>query len=379
MTLENWQINGFGLYLHWPFCETKCPYCDFNSYANVDFDESHWLQVYCEELEKYAAETGDRVLSSIYFGGGTPSLMSAKMVGRLLAKISDLWKTSNNVEITLEANPSTVEASRFLEFKSAGINRVSLGVQALNDIALAKLGRKHNAKEAIAAMEIVKQTFSRSSFDLIYARQNQSIDEWKAELQQALSFSPNHISLYQLTIEPGTVFAKRFNSGHLHGLPSDDQGADMYEMTQEFCEKAGLPAYEVSNHAAPGQESIHNFIYWNSGDYVGVGPGAHGRLTLENKRVATSTVLHPENWLKNETKEFREYVPKEEQLTELFLMGLRTSEGVCIKRAKALGYAPKGKTQDLVNDGMLKVTPDKIRVTAKGRPLLNAILREILA
>ncbi len=378
LKIENWQANGFGLYIHWPFCETKCPYCDFNSYADQSFDEDEWAAAYVQDIQRYAEELPNRTLSSIYFGGGTPSLMSADMVSGLIDAATSAWSVSNTIEITLEANPSTVETAKFQDFKTAGINRVSLGVQALEDTALRRLGRHHSASDAIAAIETVKGVFERSSFDLIYARQDQSLNAWEAELKEALGFEPSHLSLYQLTIEPGTVFAKRQSAGQLKGLPSDDLGADMYELTQVLCTDHGLHAYEVSNHARHGEESRHNFIYWNSGDYVGIGPGAHGRITLGSDRFGTETALWPKKWLDGTKRETRAEISQPDQLTELLLMGLRTYSGVELSRAQDMGFKPDA-AEGLVAEGLVQIDKDSIKVTRKGRPLLNAILVELIS
>ncbi|MEO1140373.1 MAG: radical SAM family heme chaperone HemW, partial [Pseudomonadota bacterium] len=294
---EDWQAGGFGFYVHWPFCESKCPYCDFNSHVRAEIDQSRWLAAYMTEIDRYANLVPGRVLNSVFFGGGTPSLMDPHIVATILNKIRSSWRTVNDLEITLEANPGSVEAGRFADFAQAGVNRVSMGVQALNDKDLKNLGRLHSVSDAVQAFDIAKKNFARVSFDLIYARQRQSLDAWCTELKEALEMAVDHLSLYQLTIEPGTAFGDRHAQGGLKGLPDDDLSADMYHATQEICDAAGYTAYEVSNHAKPGAESKHNLVYWRYGDYVGIGPGAHGRITLDGKRHATDTWANPERWL----------------------------------------------------------------------------------
>ncbi|HDR29144.1 radical SAM family heme chaperone HemW, partial [Rhodovulum sp.] len=287
MAAEDWQAGGFGLYVHWPFCLSKCPYCDFNSHVAASIDMGEWQRAYLSEIRRIGAETGPRTLTSVFFGGGTPSLMAPDLVAAILDTVRATWPCANDMEVTLEANPGSVEAGRFAGYRDAGVGRVSLGVQALNDADLGRLGRLHSAAEARAAFDIARNTFERVSFDLIYARQDQLLADWQAELGQALALGVDHLSLYQLTIEPGTAFGDRHARGGLRGLPDDDRAADMYLATQEICAAAGLPAYEVSNHARPGAESRHNLIYWRYGDYAGIGPGAHGRLTLDGRRWAT--------------------------------------------------------------------------------------------
>ncbi|MCX8952482.1 radical SAM family heme chaperone HemW, partial [Ruegeria sp. NA] len=262
---DDWRNGGFGLYVHWPFCEAKCPYCDFNSHVSKTIDQKQWLDAYLSELRRSAVETPDRVLNTIFFGGGTPSLMDPETVAAVIETARALWRPANDMEISLEANPGSVEAGRFAAYRDAGVNRISMGVQALNDEDLRRLGRIHTVAEARAAFDIARDCFERVSFDLIYARQHQTLDAWRAELNEALSMAVDHLSLYQLTIEDGTAFGDRYAVGKLRGLPEDDSAADMYLATQEICEKHGLPAYEVSNHARPGAESVHNLVYWRYG------------------------------------------------------------------------------------------------------------------
>ena len=384
--VENWQAGGFGLYLHWPFCEAKCPYCDFNSYVSASIDQKRWERAYIAEIRRAAAETPGRVLNTVFFGGGTPSLMSPDLVSAVLETIHDSWTVANDLEITLEANPSSVEAGRFRGYREAGVNRLSLGVQSLSDTDLRALGRLHTADQARVAIDTALTTFQRVSFDLIYARQGQTLDSWRAELKTALSVPVDHLSLYQLTIEDGTAFGDRFRRGKLGGLPTDDAAADMYFATQEICGAAGLPAYEVSNHARPSAESRHNLVYWRMGDYIGIGPGAHGRLTLGGCRYAAETPLSPADWLRQvETTESgettRSRLGTDDQASEFLLMGLRLDEGIDLARYAGIAGAPMhpDKMVDLVDLGYLETNDGRLKVTPTGRPVLNAILRELLA
>lgn len=382
---DDWRAGGFGLYLHWPFCKAKCPYCDFNSHVVANIDEARWEAAYLSEIKRLAAQTEGRVLQSVFFGGGTPSMMSPDLVYSILRQIRASWPAANDIEITLEANPTSVEAGRFAGYRDAGVNRVSLGVQALNDGDLRRLGRMHSAQEAYTAFDIARSVFDRVSFDLIYARQDQSLADWKSELSQALSMAVDHLSLYQLTIEDGTVFGARAAAGHLSGLPSDDLGADLYLMTQDMCGAAGFDGYEVSNHARPGASSIHNRIYWQSGDYVGIGPGAQGRLTLDDTRWSTSTPLAPTTWLSQVERTGmgeapRDIVSVDDHRTELLLMGLRLREGLDKARLAANGIDTDAKRiRDLIHLGFVADDAERLRVTDAGRPVLNGVLREILA
>ena len=382
---DDWQEGGFGLYVHWPYCVSKCPYCDFNSHVAQGVDQDIWRRAYLSALSHYAARTGGRRLRSIYFGGGTPSLMRPDLVGAIIDAAQRYWIFDNDIEITLEANPGSVEAKRFAGYRRAGVNRVSLGIQALNDTDLRRLGRIHTLREALNALEIAHAEFERVSFDLIYARQDQSLSAWEAELAHALALEPAHLSLYQLSIEPETAFGARARAGKLGGLPSEERAADMYEVTDYLCKNKGLIRYEVSNHALPSQESRHNLIYWQAGDYIGIGPGAHGRLSLDGKRFATETPLDPAIWLKKALtgtgESARLPLAGAEQATEYLLMGLRTRAGISLKRLKAMGGAlpdpdPLHRLEEL---GLLEQKGDSLRVTAQGMPLLNAILRELIA
>ncbi len=382
--MEDWQNGGFGLYIHWPFCQSKCPYCDFNSHVAATIDQSDWERAYLSEIERVSHETSGRVLNTVFFGGGTPSLMDPELVNSILSKVRDCWTLSNDVEITLEANPTSVESGRFQGYRDAGVNRISMGIQSLKDEDLKRLGRLHSVAEAQKAFDIARSTFDRVSFDLIYARQGQTIDAWRSELREALSMAIDHLSLYQLTIEQGTAFGDRYNRGQLRDLPSDDSAADMYFVTQDECEKAGMPAYEVSNHARNGSESRHNLIYWRYGDYVGIGPGAHGRLTLDDKKYAIDTPLAPTSWLQSLTEKGHGENPREvlsgyDQAVEYLMMGLRITEGIDLNRLSSLlGNEFTFKNKYLIEDGFISTENGRLSITGKGRPVLNAIIRELI-
>ena len=379
---ENWQEAGFGLYVHWPFCLAKCPYCDFNSHFAASIDQRRWAAAYVQEIGRVAAETPGRVLRSVFFGGGTPSLMQPETVAAVLDAAKAGWTFANDIEITLEANPTSVEAGRFRGYAAAGVNRLSMGVQALNDADLRALGRMHSAAEARAAFDIARAIFPRISFDLIYARQNQSVRDWAAELRAAIGMAVDHLSLYQLTIEPGTAFGARHAAGKLRGLPDEDLAADMWEVTQEVTAEAGLAGYEISNHAAPGSESRHNLIYWRQGDYAGIGPGAHGRLTLDGRRWATESPLAPGEWLaavgRGSGESLREEIGSDDLRVERLMMGLRLTEGLPRERCPT-DDSFISRINGLVDDGLVWTTPARIGVTARGRPVLNAVLRALLA
>ena len=381
----DWQNGGFGLYIHWPFCQAKCPYCDFNSHVSAHVDQAAWAWAYLSEIDRLGAQTGPRVLNTIFFGGGTPSLMKPELVAAIIDRARAHWPAANDLEVTLEANPTSVEAGRFRAFASAGVNRISMGIQALDDQDLKRLGRLHSVAEARAAFEIARNSFDRVSFDLIYARQYQTLAAWQNELRDALSMAVDHLSLYQLTIEPGTAFGARAAKGGLRGLPDDEIAADMYLATQEICDQHGLPAYEVSNHARPGAQSRHNLIYWRYGDYAGIGPGAHGRLTLDGQRWATQTLLLPDAWLKQvearghgETP--REAIPPEEQALEHIMMGLRLAEGINVDRFMALNgkSLPENHIADLTEQGLIQRHDNRLIATATGRAVLNGVLRQLL-
>ncbi|NCQ23404.1 MAG: coproporphyrinogen III oxidase [Rhodobacteraceae bacterium CG17_big_fil_post_rev_8_21_14_2_50_63_15] len=381
---EDWQAGGFGLYIHWPFCQAKCPYCDFNSHVAREVDQSRWCNAYLTEIDRTAALLPGRVLNTVFFGGGTPSLMAPDTVAAILERVRRSWPVANDLEVTLEANPGSVEAGRFRAYAQAGVSRVSMGAQALNDQDLRALGRLHTVRDTLQAIDIAKKTFDRISFDLIYARQNQTLMAWCEELHFALGLATDHLSLYQLTIETGTAFGERYAAGRLKGLPEDDLAADMYQVTQEICAAAGLPAYEVSNHARPGAESRHNLIYWRYGDYVGIGPGAHGRITLNGQRWATEAWAMPERWLKGlsqgTTERRSEPLSGADQATEYVLMGLRIREGISLARYEQLAGCPiePGRIAALQDLGMVRQSGDLLAATEQGRAVLNAVIREIL-
>ncbi|MFT7594365.1 MAG: putative oxygen-independent coproporphyrinogen III oxidase [Paracoccaceae bacterium] len=382
---EDWRHGGFGLYVHWPFCQAKCPYCDFNSHVSQNIDQNTWVRAYLAEISRVAAETQGRVLNAAYFGGGTPSLMHPDTVAAIIDAIRAHWPMANDIEITLEANPGSVEAGRFAGYRDAGINRVSMGIQALNDVDLRRLGRIHTVAEAQTAFDVARSCFDRVSFDLIYARQDQSLDHWKSELNQALGMAIDHLSLYQLTVETGTAFGDRYTKGGLRGLPSDDLAADMYQATQDICDTHGLPAYEVSNHARPDAQSRHNLIYWRYGDYIGIGPGAHGRLSIGGIRVATECAKAPGAWLQavaNGSGEvLRTPLTAMEQAEEMLMMGLRLTEGIDPDRYHSLCGVPlEGKKLTYLTElGMITAQDGRIMATQSGRAVLNAVIRELLS
>jgi len=379
---------AFGIYVHWPFCAAKCPYCDFNSHVRSAIDEEGWVAAIGRELEWTAKAQGeDRpIVETIFFGGGTPSLMSGKSTARILDKIARGWRMANDVEITLEANPASADAARFADYRAAGVNRLSLGVQALNDTDLKALGRLHNAEEGKAALALAMRNFGRVSLDLIYARPNQGDAAWRTELKQALAFGTGHLSLYQLTIEPETPFALLHKNGALV-IPDEDVAAELYETTQELTEAAGLPAYEISNHARPGSESRHNLIYWRYGEYVGVGPGAHGRVGPFGERRAQATERHPEMWLaqvESEGHGLIENAPlsREEQGDELLLNSLRLREGLDLPRFEALSGRALRRRQidELASLGFISEDSNgRLRVTHAGFPLLDTIVADLAA
>ena len=376
---------GFGIYIHWPFCAAKCPYCDFNSHVRVRLDEEAWIGAILRELEYTAEWQGaDRpIVRTIFFGGGTPSLMSGNAVGGIIEKVARLWRTANDVEITLESNPASADAQRFADYRAGGVNRVSLGVQALNDADLKMLGRLHDVAEAKAALAMATNTFERVSLDLIYARPDQTEPQWRAELKEALSFGTEHLSLYQLTIEPATPFATLARSGALKPM-DDDRAASLYEITQEMTEMAGRPAYEISNHARPGAESRHNLLYWRYGAYAGTGPGAHGRLDIGGKRVATSTERLPERWQENVARKGHGIVERSEisnadAAREHLLMNLRLAEGIDLAAYRARWSAEPNarRVAELLSDGFLRSEGPRLFATPKGRLVLNKLIAEI--
>jgi putative oxygen-independent coproporphyrinogen III oxidase len=379
---------GFGLYVHWPFCLAKCPYCDFNSHVAPAVDHDRWRRALLAELDHFAQIAPERRLHSIFFGGGTPSLMAPATAAALIERAARRFDPAPDLEITLEANPTSVEAGRLAEFRAAGINRVSLGVQALNDGDLRVLGREHGAAEALAAVDLAGGLFPRVSFDLIYARPGQDARAWASELERALAHAAGHLSLYQLTIEPGTPFHALHRRGLLQ-VPGEDVQAQLYEVTQERLEAAGMPAYEVSNHARPGEAGRHNLVYWRSGEWIGVGPGAHGRLELGGQRVGTATERAPRAWLERVERQGhaerpRERLSGEERLLELLLMGLRLIEGVAVARIEAASGLPLHQTlggealERLQGAKLIELTPDRLVVTTSGRQRLDAVIARLV-
>jgi putative oxygen-independent coproporphyrinogen III oxidase len=378
---------GFAVYVHWPFCLAKCPYCDFNSHVrNAPVDEARFVNAFRAEIRHRAALAPGRVARSIFFGGGTPSLMRPQTVQAVIDAIAEVWTLAPDAEITLEANPTSVEAGRFRGYRAAGVNRLSIGVQALNDADLKALGRRHTVSEALAAVDIAAATFQRTSFDLIYARPGQSLAAWRAELTEALKRGSEHLSLYQLTIEPDTIFERLWKTDKLR-LPDADLARALFDVTQEIAAAHGLPAYEVSNHARPGAESRHNLVYWRYGEYAGVGPGAHGRLATETGRRAQATEKHPEMWLTQVEAEGHglvenELLSAEEQGDEFLLMGLRLKEGVDPKRFEALSGRPLDRRQidTLALEGFVDEDESgRLRVTPLGAPLLDSIVADLAA
>ena len=383
------RTNGlFGVYVHWPFCAAKCPYCDFNSHVHRGpLDEAAFVTAYEREIAYFAEKTPGRRVQSIFFGGGTPSLMQPRSIATILEAIGRHWEIDPRAEITLEANPTSVEADRFRGYRSAGVNRVSLGVQSLRDAPLAALGRLHSVDEAISAIRLAQSIFPRSSFDIIYARPGQTLDEWQDELTEAIWLAEaGHLSLYQLTIEEGTRYYDLFRAGKLK-MPDEDLSADFYEMTQELTASAGLPAYEISNHARPGQESRHNLIYWRYGEYAGIGPGAHGRLLIANQRHATATEKLPFEWMKRVNARGHGMVTDdiltwEEEGDELLVMGLRLREGIDPRRFTRISGRTISQRQidELRAIGFVELLPNgHLRVTDKGWPVLDAVVADLAA
>jgi putative oxygen-independent coproporphyrinogen III oxidase len=373
----------FGLYIHWPYCVSKCPYCDFNSHVAKSIDHDQWAKAYVRELHRTYSETASRQLSSIFFGGGTPSLMAPSTTETIIKTAEKLWGFTDDVEITLEANPTTVEIDTFTNFKQAGINRLSIGVQSFREDDLKFLGRAHNVSDALRALELATKTFDRTSFDLIYARPDQSLKEWEIELSEALSFGTTHLSLYQLTIEPGTPF-------YHDNVPAvdEDLGAELFDLTQEMMEKANMPAYEISNHAKAGHESRHNMIYWQGDDYIGIGPGAHGRITTEGTCSAIHQIYKPDLWLKGvfekgTAEQKRKRLPKKDRILELLLMGLRLKDGIELAHFHRLtgkdlkDCLDADGLQKLLENDYIKWSDSHLRTTDMGRRCLDAVLTHL--
>ncbi len=377
---------GRGLYVHWPFCLSKCPYCDFNSHVRTKIDAQSYVEALTQELRAVAARLSNRApLDTIFFGGGTPSLMPGQIVGQIITQAQALFGFADGIEITLEANPTSADAGRFRDYRAAGVNRVSLGVQALNDTDLRALGRLHTVDEALRAVALAQSVFPRVSFDLIYARPNQTSAQWAPELERALQQGCTHYSLYQLTFEEGTPFHAALSRGTMKELDVET-AASIYELTQDRMNAAGLPAYEISNHAAPGDESRHNLVYWRYGDYLGVGPGAHGRLTIDGQRIATETERSPEAWLKlvaGRSDGFTkwEIINQEQQGTEALLMGMRLSEGLHLESIEEK-FARKisgTRLSALQSQGFVTLQAGRLRATARGRLVLNSVLKELVS
>lgn len=383
--MDDWENGGFGIYIHWPFCAAKCPYCDFNSHVRTSVDQSRWLSAIRLELKNNAIRTKGRTVNTIFFGGGTPSLMEPETVAGIIKEIAKLWVLALDIEISLEANPTSVEAQKFSDFRKAGINRISMGIQSLRNDDLKALGRMHSVNEARKAFDIAKDNFERVSFDLIYARQDQSKVDWEIELKEASSMAVDHLSLYQLTIEDGTRFGDLYERGNLKGMPNDSLAADMYDITQEVTLQNDMPAYEISNHAIEGAESRHNLIYWRYGDYIGVGPGAHGRISENGNKIATTTIENPENWLRgvelNGTSTIDDEVINHiDQASEYLMMSLRLIEGVDMERYKKIsGVALDNKLIDKnIENGLIKVINNNLIATQRGRIILNTLIKDLL-
>ncbi len=387
MTASDSTRSDFGVYVHWPFCLSKCPYCDFNSHVrHTAVDEPRFLRAFTTEIANTAARIGPRKVSTIFLGGGTPSLMQAATVGGILDAIGKHWTVAPDAEVTLEANPSSVEAGRFRGYRAAGVNRVSLGVQSLDDSALKALGRLHTAREALEAVAVARGIFDRYSFDLIYARPEQTIASWKAELERALKDAGEHLSLYQLTIEPDTPFSALHASGKLK-VPDEALARDLYDVTQEICARAGLPAYEISNHARAGAECRHNLIYWRAQEYAGIGPGAHGRLDISGDRHATATERRPEAWVMRVEEHGHgivsdEVLLRQERADEFLLMGLRLNEGIDVERYAVIAGKPLDEAQiaKLSELGFVERGGNgRLRVTQAGFPVLDAVVADLAA
>ena len=378
---------GFGVYIHWPFCAAKCPYCDFNSHVrHRPVDQPRFAAAFAREMATLRRRTGPRTVTSIFLGGGTPSLMEPGTVGAVLEAVAANWTVPAAIEVTLEANPSSVEAARFRGYRAAGVNRVSLGVQALNDPDLRFLGRLHNVEQALHAIRLARETFPRLSFDLIYARPDQTVEAWTAELEQAIGHAADHLSLYQLTIEEGTTFHALHAVGRLD-VPDPEHAAALYAATQEVTAAHGLPAYEISNHAVPGAESRHNLVYWRYGEYVGIGPGAHGRFIEDGRRHVTFTERIPETWLnlveaKGHGVIGGEVLTREQEADEFLLMGLRLAEGIDVARYEALAGRPLSSRRIgfLQEERLIEpIGNSRLRATASGMIVLDAVVADLAA
>ena len=379
MSMSGSMGSSLGLYIHWPFCKAKCPYCDFNSHVREQVDEAAWCAALLAEMRHWAAQSDSRQLHSIFFGGGTPSLMPARTVAALIEEAQRLWQPQEGLEITLEANPTSVEAGKLRDFRAAGVNRLSLGIQSLRAADLKALGRQHSADEARAALALAAQIFPRFSFDLIYARPAQQLADWLSELEEALAFAPAHLSAYQLTIEPGTQFHTLHQRGELV-IPDEELASEMYTATGERLAAAGLQAYEVSNYARLGHECRHNLGYWRYEDYVGIGPGAHGRISVEGRKLATRTHRAPEEWLARVQASGHggveaAPVPPQDQRDEMLLMGLRLAEGIALDKLAAYGLQlDSARTAPLLKHGLISLDNNRLTATPEGRLRLNALI-----
>jgi putative oxygen-independent coproporphyrinogen III oxidase len=382
-------MRDLALYIHWPFCKSKCPYCDFNSHVRDGIEQQRWRRALLAELDAAAGETPGRRLTSIFFGGGTPSLMAPATVAALIERAARHWPFADDIEITLEANPTSVEAERFAALRAAGVNRVSLGVQALEDQALRFFGRGHDVAEALAAIALARRHFPRFSFDLIYGRPGQTIAEWTHELGRAIGLAGDHLSVYQLTIEAGTAFATAAQRGDWR-LPDEESAGALFEATQERLAAAGLAAYEISNHARPGGACRHNLTYWRYGDYAGIGPGAHGRLTDGGDKIATRRLRAPETWLAAVEQtgsgvQDRIVLAAEERRDEMLMMGLRLAEGIERRAFRAetgadvTALLDATGLADLIDGGFLALDAERLRATSAGRQRLNSVLARLVA
>ncbi len=386
----SYGFDNLAVYVHWPYCLAKCPYCDFNSHVRKNSDEENMRRSLLSEIDYYADKIGNRNITSIFFGGGTPSLMSGQTLGALLDKLDQRFSFSSDTEISLEANPTSVEAAKFEDFAAAGVNRLSLGIQALNDKDLEALGRKHSVEEAMGAIALSQKYFNRSSFDLIYARMGQNLSDWERELKQALNMAvAGHLSLYQLTIEPDTAFYNAHRRGKLI-LPDEELSAEIYDLTNDICADAGLPSYEVSNYAKAGEESRHNLTYWQYGDYLGIGAGAHSRMTYEGKTYASSQFKKPEKYImavdsQSHASEFCDLLDAQMMAEEMIMMSLRLRRGLSYKDFKSRigqnleNFINKEILEALEQDGYLIQSSQSLKLSEKGVPLLNHILGKILA
>ncbi|MGH1403067.1 MAG: radical SAM family heme chaperone HemW [Alphaproteobacteria bacterium] len=382
------RSNQMGIYIHWPFCAAKCPYCDFNSHVRETFDQEEWAKAYVTALEHYARDVPDKQVVSIFFGGGTPSLMDGKTVETIIDAIQRLWSIANDLEVTLEANPTSIEIDKFKSFQAAGVNRISIGVQAFRDKDLSFLGREHDAKEARKAIEIASNIFDRFSFDLMYGRPEQSLTDWESELNEAINYARGHMSLYQLTIERNTPFYMRHSRGEFL-IPDDVEGAEFYHVTQDILEGGGLPAYEVSNHAAEGLECRHNLIYWHMADYIGVGAGAHGRFMCGDTKYATRDHSAPEIWLKRVSERGhgaheREALSCDDRFFECLMMGLRLYQGISVARCEEISgrsfkdMIDQEHLKTVINEGWIEKGGDNLRLSREGMLRLNAIIPYII-